>query len=117
MSLDITLYYPVETDSEDDCMHVVWERNVTHNLGRLADALGVYEIIWRPEETDGMIECADDMVPPLEVAISVLLDKFDEYKKYEPENGWGTRNGFIRFMRGYLEACHEFPNALIKASR
>ena len=120
MSLDITLYYPVVTDDPDDYMHEVWEYNITHNLGKLASALGVYKVIWRPEETDGVIEKASDMIEPLEHAIEMLGDTTDDhrrFRKYEPDNGWGTIDGFLNFMKAYLAACQRYPNALIEVSR
>jgi hypothetical protein len=117
MSLDITLYYPVVTDDPDDYKHEVWERNITHNLGELASALGVYEIIWRPDETNGVIAKAHDMIWSLVVAIEILTNENSNFRKHEPENGWGTIDGFIRFMREYLAACRKYPNALIEVSR
>lgn len=28
----------------------LYSRNITHNLGRMAQAAGIYECLWRPEE-------------------------------------------------------------------
>jgi precorrin-6x reductase len=33
-----------------------FEANITHNLNRMAEAAGVYKVLWRPEENE--IKCA-----------------------------------------------------------
>jgi hypothetical protein len=53
MSLDITLTVVRETS--------VFERNITHNLNRMADEAGIYGVIWRPEE-NGIETAADGEV-------------------------------------------------------
>ncbi len=34
---------------------VVFEYNITHNLGVMADAAGIYEALWRPEEIKAIV--------------------------------------------------------------
>lgn len=69
MSLDVSL--------EENCCPVckradeVFHSNITHNLNEMADALGIYEPIWRPEE------CGVEKLDPV------------HYKQYNASNGWG----------------------------
>lgn len=39
------------------------------------------------------------------------------FKKLNPENGWGDYKGFIEFVRAYLEACSENPDAVVSVWR
>ena len=60
MSLDVYLNQPEQDVSCmcADCGHeharnslsCVYSDNITHNLARMAEASGVYDIVWRPEE-------------------------------------------------------------------
>jgi hypothetical protein len=81
----------------------------------MADALGIYFIIWRPDE-NGIIK-AKELTKELGLAIDELFDKPHKYKKLECENGWGTVFEFVRFLTEYLGACLMFPDANIKVSR
>jgi len=111
MSLDVTLYYPVANDDPEDRKHIVFEANITHNLGALANALGVYGKIWRPS-----ILKACDMTEHLELAIDTLTEYPDKYTPFLPKNGWGTIEEFMDFLRKYLHACRKYPNSLIEVS-
>lgn len=71
MSLDVYLYEVVDTTPPELCLQCivmpldaddqyiedrhchercVFSQNVTHNLGKMADAAGIYYALWRPEE-------------------------------------------------------------------
>lgn len=45
MSLDFCLQY-----KNDGNEISVFDRNITHNLGNMADKSGIYYALWRPEE-------------------------------------------------------------------
>jgi len=38
-------------------------------------------------------------------------------KKHNPKNGWGDYEGLVRFVKEYLKACIDYPDAEIKVSR
>jgi hypothetical protein len=40
----------IDEDSDHRHSYCVFSQNITHNLGKMADAVGVYEACWRPEE-------------------------------------------------------------------
>jgi len=40
-----------------------------------------------------------------------------EFKKYNPESGWGDYEQFIEFVRDYIAACEKYPDADVSASR
>jgi len=41
----------------------------------------------------------------------------ERYKKFNPENGWGSYDGLVKFVENYLNACYEYPDADVEVSR
>jgi hypothetical protein len=94
---------------------IVFDYNITHNLNTMADAAGIYEYLWRPEEVN--IEFARDLIEPLRNGLHLLKLNPEEYKKYNPENGWGSYEGLVTFVEKYLDACYKYPDAKVLADR
>jgi hypothetical protein len=107
MSLDVHLEVPSVED-------VYW-RNITHNLGRMAAECGIYEALWEPERIG--IVSAQQLVPYLEKGLAALEADPERYKKFNPANGWGNFENLVDFVRTYLAACREHPQATVRASR
>lgn len=107
MSLDVTLSKIVETD--------VFTANITHNLNKMADEAGIYQALWRPEELQ--ITKAAQLLEPLRIGLNRLKDKPHFYKKFEPENKWGSYEGLVKFIEKYIEACEQYPDADVSACR
>lgn len=113
MSLDIDLMVVQPTS--------VYSANITHNLGKMADAVDVgegrtlYEILWRPDE-HGYVY-AREIVECLHTGWSKLYHHPDLYKQYNPENGWGSYEGLLEFVRKYHAACMENPESELRISR
>lgn len=93
----------------------VYHRNITHNLGKMADEAGIYGVIWRPEENG--IETAADLITPLESGLALLRNEPERFKAYNPSNGWGSYEGLLEFVEDYLGACKQYPTATISANR
>ncbi len=105
MSLDFDLVHIGEC--------VDYSHNITHNLTDMADALGVYRILWHPEEIPGLK--ARDMIAPLNAAIQELTTNPDKYRQYEASNGWGTINNFLPWLKEVRNACEEYPESVPRA--
>lgn len=93
----------------------IFERNITHNLGRMADAAGIYRVLWRPEEIG--IERAWQAVEPLKAGIAELRSNPRRFKALNPENGWGNYEGLLAFADDCLAACEQYPDALVRTCR
>lgn len=52
MSLDVYLYVEVDTGGEELTRLDLFEWNITHNLGKMANEAGIYQHMWGPEELD-----------------------------------------------------------------
>ena len=107
MSLDVYL--------KEVRLTTIYDRNITHNLNRMADAAGIYRHLWRPEEIG--ITKATQLVKPLRDGLALLLSDPDRFKEFDPENKWGDYDGLVDFVRSYLAACEENPNATVEVSR
>jgi len=105
MSLDVYLHKRQE----------IFDYNITHNLGKMAEKAGIYYHLWRPEELG--IEEAGELIEPLEQGLYLLKSQPKEFKKYNPDNGWGNYDNLVKFVEKYLEKCKEHPEAKIEISR
>lgn len=95
MSLDV---YIKNKKKEEDRE---WVANITHNMNKMAQRIFVsenketlYDYVWRPEDS-----------------------KRKSLLRYEPENGWGSYDSFLKFLIEYKEACEDNPGYIIEASR
>jgi hypothetical protein len=159
MSLDVYLYEVLIETPRELCLECITEvrdedeshrheacvfsANVTHNLGSMADHVGIYYALWRPEELmdeqlatriraledakkyDEAWELrkqlptphASDIIPLLEQGLEKLRTDRVGCLGHEPENRWGTYDGFVPWVEKYLAACREYPNARVRVSR
>jgi len=113
MSNDFSLDCP-------SCHHSHREWNFTHNLTPMADAAGIYQVLWHPNKDysehgwqDEWIEykTAKDILPILQAGYDRMLLEPDHYKSFEPANKWGTYDGFLTVISEIIEACKEYPDA------
>lgn len=93
----------------------VYSANITHNLNTMAGEAGIYEHLWRPDEIN--ITKAKELIEPLRQGLHNLKSEPERYKKFNPENGWGSYDGLVKFVENYLNACYEYPDADVEVSR
>jgi len=93
----------------------VFNCNITHNLGKMADAVGIYQYLWRPEELG--ITHARDLIEPLTKGLELLKSDPERFRKLEPANKWGTYDVFVPWIKEYLDACIANPDAEVLADR
>lgn len=114
MSLDVYLTVP-------PCPHcntptrTVYSANCTHNLTTMADAAGLYQALWRPEELG--IRKAAELIDVLDKGLSELRADPAKFKQFNPSNGWGDYEGLLEVVAGYLAACRQHPDAEVEVSR
>lgn len=104
----------VEEMDEIETDEVYWA-NITHNLGEMAEAAGIYKALWRPEEIG--IAKAAQLIEPLEQGLNVLRSDPEKFRAFNAPNGWGTYEGLVSFVEKYLAACREHPDADVSVSR
>lgn len=93
----------------------VYSTNITHNLTSMADAAGLYYVLWRPEELN--LSTAEEVIPLLEDGLENLKADPEKYEAFNPSNGWGSYDQLLITVEEYLSACRKYPDALIEVSR
>jgi hypothetical protein len=107
MSLDVTLTRVQPTE--------VYHDNITHNVGAMARAAGLYDALWQPEVAK--IVTAAQLIPILQKGLASLKAHPTKFKRLSPESGWGTYEGLVEFVEHYLAACRALPDAEVYAGR
>ena len=129
VSLDVYLKSKREPRKCEECKTCPWcdgtgfdsgydrlfEANATHNLNRMAEEAGIYHELWRPDEI--AIGKAWQLVDPLTKGLELLRSDPERFKKFNPPNGWGSYDGFCRFIASYLSACRDYPDSDVEVSR
>lgn len=93
----------------------VYSANITHNLSKMAIEAGIYRVLWRPDEN--RITKAHQLIEPLTTGLNVLESDPDRFKRFNAPNGWGTYPDLLIFVRNYLNACQQFPDADVSVWR
>lgn len=106
---------PVKFEQGENETNEVYSANITHNLNNMAGEAGIYEHLWRPDEIK--ITKAKELIEPLRQGLHNLKSDPERYKKFNPENGWGSYDGLVKFVENYLNACYEYPDADVEVSR
>lgn len=107
MSLDVYL--------TDDSGAELFSANITHNLGRMAEAAGIYKHLWRPDEIG--ITKARDLIEPVAAGLALMVTEPARFKAFDAANGWGRWEHFVPWVAEYLEACRKYPDADVTVSR
>lgn len=117
MSLDV---YIKNKKKEEDRE---WVANITHNMNKMAQRIFVsenketlYDYVWRPEELYKEIY-TNEMKNVLTKGICIMVSKRKSLLRYEPKNGWGSYDSFLKFLIKYKKACEDHPGYIIEASR
>lgn len=119
---------------ESQYTEYLYETNITHNLTEMADACGLYEVLWKPYVTHVEYKSCDDLdhhcnqekelivrsidiTDKVSAGLKILKSDPVRFKKYNSPNGWGMYKHFVPFVENYLKALKEYPKAIIKVSR
>lgn len=112
MSLDLYLYAPIDVGNPEVTSVDVWSSdNVTHNLTPMWREAGCYEALYR---SDGAT--AESVVDCLDRALADMTARPAVFRSLNPENGWGSYEGAIRFLRSTIVGFNRYPKALIRVS-
>ena len=100
----------------------VYSGNITHNLGKMAsevklsNGMTLYQVLWRPDEQVGL-KYAKDISELLDEGWNILMADPEHFKKFDPDNGWGSYEGLEKFVYNYRNACWDNPDAELSISR
>lgn len=99
----------------DEAGNEVYSRNITHNLGKMAEEAGIYMHLWRPDENG--ITHAKQLIEPLTAGVALLATEKARFEAFNASNGWGLWKNFLPFCADYLQACKDYPEAQVRACR
>ena len=105
---------PVTVNEEAE-VNEVYQANITHNLSIMADEAGIHKALWRPDEIG--VTKAKQLIPLLVDGLAKLSANPDHFRQFNPDNGWGSYEGLVRFVENYLSACREYPDADVSVWR
>ena len=91
-----------------------FSRNITHNLGRMAQEAGIYDALWHPENLN--ITRAGDLAPIIHAGLEKMEDNPEHYKQFNSPNGWGLYEHFVPFVRACFAACEDNPEGIVRTS-
>jgi hypothetical protein len=102
---------------DEDCWAVksVFEGGLSSGLIEMAKAAWLYNAIWEPDEIG--ITKAKQLIEPLKTGLDELLARPKKYRLFNAKHEWVTYDHFVTFVRAYLAACEEYPDADVIASR
>lgn len=106
---------PVVLTDIDGGTNLVYSSNITHNLGQMASAAGIYEYLWRPDEIG--VTTASQLIEPLAKGLHRLRTDPEHYKTFDSPNGWGVYENLVKFVDEYQKACVEYPDATVSVWR
>jgi hypothetical protein len=87
------------------CKAEIVSMSITHNLTEMAEACGLYSLMWEAEGKE-----VKDLVLPLKQAIKELKNNPEKYKKYNPKNGWGDYEGLLKVAMEFYKECFRNRN-------
>jgi hypothetical protein len=111
MSLDISL----TRTYDDGYVRTVMSENITHNLGHMATAAGIYDCLWRPDE-HGLVH-GIDLIKPLLAGLAWLRADPEYFQQYNSPNKWGLYVHFVPFVDRVLAGCMKYPDFDVEVSR
>jgi len=101
------------------CKTSVFDRNITHNLGKMAAIADIYNALWRSRGGDSTdseqyidYKTAENLIEPLTIGLQKLKTDPEHFKEFDSPNGWGVYEHFIPFVEAILEACKKYPNCV-----
>lgn len=106
---------PVTLDDHESSDDEVFSANYTHNCGNMAESAGIYRHVWKPEEIG--ITKAKQLILALREGIAIMEADPERFKKLNPPNGWGSYETFVPWLKKYLSACEQYPEADVRVSR
>ena len=113
---------------------LIWSKNITHNLNKMAEAAGLYEALWCPYRLSNQYSSfmtyeeemslenrlqikAKDIYDYVKKGHRELTENPEKYTKYNPLNGWGSYETLVEFVFDYMTVLFLYPEAIIKCER
>lgn len=109
--MSFTIWLEIQVDTGGKIPHTVklWEEEYTTNVMPMYHAAGCYRAIRESNMEQGHI-----LIDELENALAYMISYPDEMRAMEPAMGWGSYEGALSVLGGFLEACKKHPLAYVR---
>lgn len=110
--MSIWIYLEIEIDTGNKpYTPVLYEDNITHNLTGMWDEAGIYDCIYKKEN-----ETAGSILPTLKQGFAAMQSNPSKYRALEINN-WGTYEDAMTFLENLIQACEDYPKAIIRVAK
>lgn len=90
----------------------VWSYSMSDGLKPMAEAAGLYQVIWNPHELGFTHAC--QCIPALTSGVVALaLDRM-EFEEFNHRKDLYTYDDLLRFAQYFLNACRTWPMASVR---
>ena len=115
--------------------YTYFHTNITHNLTEMADRckvkghlkphgiemrVSLYDLMWHPDEMLGIETPTKEYLEDLEKCYHYLISDPGYFKRFNPDNGWGSYEGLRAKTKEFIDGLHsislEFENYKIVSS-
>jgi hypothetical protein len=93
-------------------MSEVYWGNMTHNVSTMWVEAGIYDSLYNSHGLK-----AGSIIFNLEEGLQKMTENPEKYKKLEPDNGWGTYDGAIKYLEEIILACKNNKKGIIHISK
>ena len=88
-----------------------WHGNITHNLNEMAMecvgcGISLYSLLWRDVPPTDIPKYISDLY----CCLKQLESDSEFYKRFNPENGWGTYEQLVEFTKDFIKALIDAPS-------
>ena len=108
MSLDIWLTIEVDTGGDKPYTIQLYDTNMTHNVIPMWSKAGVYDALYNSEGKQ-----ASEILESLKAGVADMTSNPEDYKELNPDNGWGSYESALYWLKQFTQACNSHPKAVI----
>lgn len=109
-------YPDANIELQNNTTEYLFSANITHNMNKMADAVGLYEYLWDLKEKHPDMK-PFELLPKLSRGLAKLDENKQDLLQFEPSNGWGSWDALVGFIAEIIQACVMYPYAEIEVSR
>jgi len=91
--------------------HEVVSENITHNVNKMWMKAGIYDDLYGSGGKK-----VSDVLFKLERGLVYMIDNPEIFIPLNPENGWGSYDGTVSWLRNLISELKQYPNGTIEIS-
>jgi len=89
--------------------HEVIDANITHNVNKMWIKAGIYDELYKSEGKK-----VSEVIGKLEVGLTKMIIDSKGYTELNPENGWGSYDGAVKWLTNLIMELKKYPDGIIE---